>query len=121
VQFRATGAQPTDQKNWDFVVDGSGNMATRSLNDAYSASNNYLLFVRGSGYSLTDARASFAVPVAVPGYTIATLPTCSPGGRQGMNAYVSNGQATPPYLGVVSTTGAVVAPVFCNGTAWIYH
>lgn len=54
------------------------------------------------------------------GYTIGTLPTCN-AAHQGATAYVTNGQTTPTYLGAVSTTGAVIAPVFCNGTGWLYH
>lgn len=59
--------------------------------------------------------------VALTGYTIGgTLPTCD-AGAIGKQAYVTNGEATPAYLAAVSTTGSVVAPVFCNGTGWIYH
>lgn len=54
------------------------------------------------------------------GLTIGTLPTCNTA-RQGMFTYVTNAQTTPTYLGTVSTTGAVIAPVFCNGTGWVYH
>ncbi len=54
------------------------------------------------------------------GYAIASLPSCG-AGTKGATTYVTNGQTSPTYLGTVSTTGAVVAPVFCNGTNWIYH
>jgi len=53
------------------------------------------------------------------GYPIANLPTCSTS-NVGLRAHVTNGQAAPPFLGVVSTTGTTTAPVFCNGTAWVY-
>jgi len=53
-------------------------------------------------------------------YTIATLPTCALGTR-GAEAYVTDGQTSPTYLGTVSATGAVTAPVFCNGSSWVYH
>jgi hypothetical protein len=56
----------------------------------------------------------------LPSYTIAGLPTCN-AGAQGLEAYVTNGQTSPTYLGAVSTTGSTVAPVFCNGTGWVYH
>jgi hypothetical protein len=52
-------------------------------------------------------------------FTIGTLPTCN-GGIEGFRAFVTNGQTTPTFLGTVSTTGAVVAPVFCNGSGWVY-
>jgi hypothetical protein len=58
--------------------------------------------------------------VLSPGYLIAALPACN-GVLTGANAFVTNAQTTPTYLGAVSTTGAVTAPVFCNGTSWVYH
>lgn len=67
----------------------------------------------------TNVLASFGVPVRVPGFTIGALPSCV-AGLAGARAYVTNGQTTPTFLGTVSTTGAVVAPVFCNGSAWVY-
>lgn len=53
------------------------------------------------------------------GYLISGLPTCN-SGSIGSRAYVTNGQTTPGFLGTVSTTGSTVAPVFCNGAAWVY-
>jgi Protein of unknown function (DUF1565) len=53
------------------------------------------------------------------GHTISGLPSCS-GSTEGMRSFVTNGQTRPTFLGTVSTTGSVVAPVFCNGTAWVY-
>jgi len=69
------------------------------------------LGVAGSGY--------FGGVVATAGYAIASLPSCAAGTR-GARAYITNGQTTPTFLGTVSTTGAVIAPVFCNGTSWLY-
>jgi hypothetical protein len=54
-----------------------------------------------------------------PAVAIASLPTCNATNSQ-MRASVTNGVTSPAFLGTVSTTGAVVAPVFCNGTAWVY-
>lgn len=50
---------------------------------------------------------------------IGSLPTCN-NAAQGTRFVVTNGQTSPTWLGTVSTTGAVVAPVFCNGTGWVY-
>ncbi len=61
-----------------------------------------------------------AQSVGTSGYAISGLPTCN-SGSQGQTAYVTNGVASPTYLGTVSTTGSTVAPVFCNGTSWVYH
>lgn len=58
--------------------------------------------------------------LATGGSTIGALPTCN-SGLIGAASYVTNAQTTPAYLGTVSATGAVTAPVFCNGSAWIYH
>lgn len=49
-------------------------------------------------------------------YTVATLPT----GTRGDTAYVTDA-LTPTYLAVAVGGGAVVAPVFYNGTAWVTH
>lgn len=57
---------------------------------------------------------------ALQGYTIANLPTCN-AAATGLMSYVTNGVAVPVFLVAVSTTGSTVAPVFCNGTNWIYY
>ena len=66
--------------------------------------------------SVTDAGV-LATPAS---FTIATLPACTTPTR-GAITWVTNGQASPPYLGAVSTTGSTIAPVFCNGSGWVYH
>jgi hypothetical protein len=50
------------------------------------------------------------------GYTVATLPA----GTQGDTAYVTDAVA-PTYLGPLVGGGAVVTPVFYNGTAWVAY
>ena len=49
------------------------------------------------------------------GYTVATLPTVGTAGRI---AYVTDALA-PAFLTVIVGGGAVVTPVFDNGTAWV--
>jgi hypothetical protein len=77
-------------------------------------------------FRVTGATAPATSAAAVPGtlgtgaFTIGSLPTCN-SGLTGATAYVTNAQTTPTYLGAVSTTGAVTAPVFCNGSGWVYH
>lgn len=68
-----------------------------------------------AGTTATDA----GVQCDQPPSTIAALPTCN-AAAQGLRGTVTNGQTTPTFLLAVTTTGAVVAPVFCNGTAWLY-
>lgn len=48
------------------------------------------------------------------GYTVATLPA----GTVGMRAHVTDATA-PTYNGALTGGGAVVVPVFYNGTAWV--
>jgi hypothetical protein len=48
------------------------------------------------------------------GFTVATLPV----GTQGDKAFVTDATA-PTYLGTLTGGGAVVCPVFYNGTAWV--
>jgi len=52
--------------------------------------------------------------VRTAGYTVATLPTATQGDR----AFVTDATA-PTYLGTLTGGGAVVCPVFYNGTAWV--
>jgi hypothetical protein len=61
----------------------------------------------------------FPGTLSTQGYPIASLPTCN-SAIQGARAHVTNGQTSPSFLGAVSTLGSVVAPVFCNGSAWVY-
>jgi hypothetical protein len=121
VQWRPQGGtQPADQKNWDMFENAStGDMTLRVVNDAYNLNNPYITYYRGAGYGLVGARTAFSVPMEAPSYTIAALPSCVPG-MQGAIAVVTNGQASPPYLGPVSATGSVIAPVICNGSGWVY-
>lgn len=49
------------------------------------------------------------------GYTVATLPTV---GTKGRRAYVTDALA-PVFLANVVGGGAIIAPVFDNGTHWI--
>ena len=60
-------------------------------------------------------RATFAGTVATAGYTVATLPAAGTAGRR---AYVTDATA-PTYLGTLTGGGAVVCPVFDNGSAWV--
>jgi hypothetical protein len=53
--------------------------------------------------------------VRTQGYTVATLPAAGVAGRR---AYVTDA-TLPTYLGALTGGGAVVCPVFDNGTAWV--
>lgn len=64
--------------------------------------------------TISTAGVIAAVPVRLPGYTVATLPA----GTVGDNAYVTDALA-PTFLATVSGGGAIVTPVFYNGSAWV--
>jgi hypothetical protein len=53
-------------------------------------------------------------------YTVATLPTCNANTKGIDNFYVTDA-TTPTYNGALTGGGAVVVPVFCNGSAWTSH
>ena len=69
-----------------------------------------------TSYPLTNVVSDYFQTIGV---LISALPACG-AGNFGLRAHVTNGQSSPPFLGTVSTTGSVVAPVFCNGSAWVY-
>jgi hypothetical protein len=55
-------------------------------------------------------------PITTKGYTVATLPT----GVQGDVAFVTDA-TSPTFLGSLTGGGAVVTPVFYNGTSWVSY
>ena len=91
---------------------------------ANATANTGMFYVgNGSGYTQVAQMSATATtvyePLILPGYAIASLPACG-AGLKGANAYVTNGVASPTYLGAVSTTGAANDRVFCNGSGWVY-
>jgi hypothetical protein len=76
----------------------------------------------GSSYSVTgtgtnvvlDNKPIIKEPIVGTGFTVATLPT----GTIGMRTYVTDALA-PTFLGVLVGGGAIKAPAFYNGTAWV--
>lgn len=59
-------------------------------------------------------RYSFDKPLGFKGYTVATLPS----GTTGDNAYVTDALA-PTFLATIVGGGAIVTPVFYNGSNWV--
>jgi hypothetical protein len=51
------------------------------------------------------------------GTTVSALPTCNTA-LKGGRTFVTDA-TSPTFLGTLTGSGAVVAPVFCNGTAWV--
>lgn len=64
--------------------------------------------------TLAAARATFALPAALKGYTVAALPA----GAVGDLAYATDLLA-PAFLAVAAGGGAAKAPVFYDGTNWV--
>ncbi len=100
---------------------------TEQQRTAYDVSNYYTTTVSSTGSPTFDAVGTtptftFSDPVLFDGYarlkayTVATLPT----GVTGAMAYCTD-LLTPTYLATAVGGGAVVAPVFYNGSNWICH
>jgi len=69
----------------------------------------------GTGTNVvTDNKPTIKEPIVGTGFTVATLPA----GTIGMRTYVTDALA-PTFLGVLAGGGAVKAPAFYNGTAWV--
>ena len=64
--------------------------------------------------AISGTAITASLPIVLQAYTVATLPT----GVTGMRAYVTDATA-PTYLGALTGGGAVVCPVFYNGSAWV--
>lgn len=123
-------------------IDNSGNIAigtttisarlhvistTEQQRTGYDASNYYSTTVgstggvtfnavgSGSAFTFSD-KIIHSLPTNLKSYTVATLPA----GTQGDMAYVTDATA-PTYLGTLTGGGAVVCPVFYNGSAWVSH
>lgn len=98
---------------------------TEQLRIGYDTSNYYKTTVSSTGAVTFDAVGSGSsftfndtiintVPLRLKNYTVATLPA----GTQGDTAFVTDALA-PTFLAIVVGGGAVVAPVFYNGTNWV--
>lgn len=99
------------------LAGGTGTSAGGSVILATSATTTPATAVTVNNNAVT----SFAKPPVVPVYTVATLPaTAAAGMVQGAHAVVTDATA-PTYLGALTGGGAVVCPVFYNGTAWVSH
>jgi hypothetical protein len=69
----------------------------------------------GTGTNVvTDNKPTIKEPIVGTGFTVATLPA----GTIGMRTYVTDALA-PTFLGVLVGGGAIKAPAFYNGTAWV--
>jgi len=97
------------------------NAGTATSGAAISADTTGILQIQ-SGSTPTTAitidatqNSSFAGTVRMASYTVATLPAA---GTVGRRAIVTNALA-PTFLTSVVGGGAIVVPVYDNGTAWV--
>ena len=105
VQFlaRATGIAPSIQ-----TISGDTNCDLTLLGQGTGK-------VNVIGPFAASGTGDFTAPVRLShGYTVATLP----GGTVGQCAYVTDALA-PTFLAAVVGGGAITAPVFYNGSAWV--
>jgi hypothetical protein len=111
------------------------NDTSASIRLKNSTTNGAALRITNTGTSaasiikFVDSDNSSVLPFQIPldgkaivviggaGLTVATLPACSATNKGGQT-YVTDATA-PTYLGALIGGGVVVAPVFCNGTAWV--
>jgi len=70
--------------------------------------------IDGTPIGATTPSTVVATTTKTNGYTVATLPA----GVVGLRAYVTDA-TTPAYNAALVGGGAVVVPVFYNGTAWV--
>ena len=82
-------------------------------------------FIVSAGATQLNGGATVSTSLTVDGllklkaYTVATLSTCN-GASVGSMVYVTDATA-PTYNGTLTGGGAVVVPVFCDGTNWTSH
>lgn len=94
-----------------FSVSGSDYAVMSSASFSPGAHNVIDLGLTGTRFK----NGFFQGTVTTGGYTVATLPTAGTAGRR---AYVTDATA-PTFLGSLTGGGAVVCPVFDNGSAWV--
>lgn len=87
----------------------------------FDGSGNFRAFVDNTydiGTTSNRPRTIMAgTSIQTGGTTVGALPTCN-AGLQGNRRFVTDATA-PTWLGALTGGGAVVTPVFCNGSAWV--
>ena len=75
---------------------------------------NLRLAAQGSGDVVATA------PVALPSYTVSSLPVCSSSVNKYAMAVVTDANS-PTYNSTLTGSSGTIIPVFCNGSAWTAH
>ena len=103
-----------------FVV--SGNRFGTAIAEDFSGLSNSLFsgnYINSSSVNYGPATNIYDGsnnPTPAP-LTVATLPTCNSAAKGAKN--IVSDATSPTYLGALTGSGAVVAPVVCNGSAWV--
>jgi hypothetical protein len=120
LRMQANGAQPANQKNWDFYSDSGGGLHGRAVTDNYGAANDFFSVLR---VAALPTLFTLYEPTLLTPTTIVGLPACT-GGLAGTVAFVHDTTANAPatFHGVVTGGGAttVNSLVSCNGAGWQY-
>lgn len=101
--------------NWTIAGSFSGALTT----DSSSSTTGSFITAGGAGVAkklYVGDKIVAGAAITLKGYTVATLPT----GATGDTAYVTDALA-PTFLVAITGGGAVVTPVFYNGSAWVAH
>ena len=88
------------------------------IQDNVNSNTDWMFVTTGGNATIGESSSNILTVNGVvisSAYTISSLPTCN-STYKGSRATVTNGAASPSFLGTVSTTGSTIAPVFCNGS-----
>lgn len=110
-----TAADTVIQRNSAAIITAGASAVTLGVNTLTNGNADFVLQRNAATIlTLAAARATVAFPVGLKSYTVAALPA----GAQGDLAYVTDA-LTPAFLTAVVGGGAVVTPVFYDGTNWV--
>jgi hypothetical protein len=127
-----TGLIAATNQIMTFQVTASGTGLVLTMGSGYSPSSMPLNPINGSvttfscavDQASSTAQCNGGAKGFLTGYTIGAgasqIPACS-ASTEGILAYVTDAASTPVYNATQSGGGAVVVPVFCNGTNWTNH
>ena len=96
------------------TINATGTITNRFAIYSADTATSYLAGSLGIGTTTPAGKLDVAGTIKTLGYTVATLPT----GTVGMQAYATDA-LTPVFGSTVVGGGAVVIPVFYNGSNWI--
>lgn len=96
-------------------LSGGGDITANRTINLDAAASDLTNGTTGSGQIVLETSPALETPVIGPAYTVATLPAAGTAGRR---AYVTDASG-PTFLSTLTGGGAVVCPVFDDGTNWV--